>query len=206
MNRRKALKNLGLSFGAIAVTPSVIAMMQSCTSSSRVQPKVFSHTQFKHVEKILHHILPQTEDGIPGASELRLVEFVDNYLYGVVDDKEIDLLRLCLDSFIQEIDPSDDPQTFDRFLSNYFKASKKDEESWNAELNAVADEILHPEKLSAASKSYLALTSLRELAIYAFRINRVIVTEHLHHVPIPGEQKGCISLSEATGGKLHGPL
>ena len=206
MNRRNALKNLGLSFGAIAVTPSIIGLMQSCTSSSRVQLKVFSQTQFKHVENILHHILPQTEDGIPGASELRLAEFADNYLYGVVDDKEIHLLRLCLDSFIQEIDDSDDPQTFDRFLSNYLKATKKEEESWDAELNAVADGILLPEKMSAASKSYLALTSLRELALHAFRINRIVVTEHLHHVPIPGEQKGCLSLSEATGGKLHGPL
>ena len=207
MNRRNALKNLGLSFGAIAVTPSIIGMMQSCTSSSSgFRPKVFSKTQFKHVEKILNLILPQTEDGIPGASELGLAEFVDNYLHGVVGDKQVSLLRLSLDSFIQDINESDDPEHLDRFLSKYFKASKDDEESWNSELNAVADGTLTAEDISVESKSYLILTSLREFATYAFRINRIIVTEHLHHVPIPGQQKGCISLSEATGGRLHGPL
>ena len=206
MNRRNALKNLGLSFGAIAVTPSIIGMMQSCTSSSSVfQPKVFSKKQFNHVEKILNLILPQTEDGIPGASELGLAEFVDNYLHGVVGNKQVSLLCLSLDSLIQDIDESDDPENLNHFLSNYFKASKDDEESWNSELNAVADGTLTPENIGVESKSYLALTSLRDLAIYAFRINLIIVTEHLHHVPIPGQQKGCISLSEATGGKLHGP-
>ena len=149
--------------------------------------------------------MPQTEDGIPGASELGLAEFVDNYLHGVVGNKQVSLLCLSLDSLIQDIDESDNPENLNHFLSNYFKASKDDEDSWNSELNAVADGRLTPEDIGVESKSYLALTSLRDLAIYAFRINLIIVKEHLHHVPIPGQQKGCISLSEATGGKLHGP-
>ena len=173
MNRRNALKNLGLTFGAIAVTPSIIGMMQSCkSSSSGFRPKVFSKTQFKHVEKILNLILPKTEDGIPGASELGLAEFVDNYLHGVVGDKQVSLLRLSLDSFIQDINESDDPEHLDRFLSKYFKASKDDEESWNSELNAVADGTLTAVDITVESKSYLTLTSLREFATYAFRINR----------------------------------
>ena len=121
MNRRNALKNLGLSFGAIAVTPSIIGMMQSCTSSSSgFRPKVFSKTQFKHVEKILNLILPKTEDGIPGASVLGLAEFVDNYLHGVVGDKQVSLLRLSLDSFIQDINESDDEPNQNSVSSSEF--------------------------------------------------------------------------------------
>ena len=39
------------------------------------------------------------------------------------------------------------------------------------------------------------------MTVNAFKTNEFIGEEVLAYAPIPGEQKGCVDLMEATGGK-----
>ena len=45
------------------------------------------------------------------------------------------------------------------------------------------------------------VNQLRSLTVNAFKTNELIGEEVLAYAPIPGEQKGCVDLMEATGGK-----
>ena len=42
MDRRKALKNIGMGFGAITITPTVVGLMQSCQTASQTMPVFYS--------------------------------------------------------------------------------------------------------------------------------------------------------------------
>lgn len=211
MDRRKAIKNLGMTFGAIAVTPSVIGMMKSCTTSPQdsFSPKFFSKKHLKNIREILDVMLPSTDDGIPGASQLRLVEFMDTYLYGVVVEEKLKKLRISIDALMNsahnQLENTKDglaSVVWEAQLSKYLVPSPAAEKRWGKTLNAAGDDFSTLAKESPALH-YFALQTLRGLAVFAFKINRTIGEEFLHYAPIPGEQRGCVSLSEATGGMLH---
>ena len=43
----------------------------------------------------------------------------------------------------------------------------------------------------------------RSMTINPFKTNEYIGENVLAYIPIPGEQKGCVDLMEATGGKAY---
>jgi hypothetical protein len=54
---------------------------------------------------------------------------------------------------------------------------------------------------SGESLSFVFLNSFRKLLINAFKTNQFIGENVLVFRPIPGEQKGCVDLKEATNGR-----
>ena len=187
MDRRKALKNIGNGIGAIAVTPAVVSLFQSCQTSATYNPLFIPKDDFKIISNLMEMIIPKTD--IPGAIELKLPEFVDAYIDAVWDEEE----------------KTDFTETWEVFIGASTKAAGKENENdlsaadWDAQLakylkpgnDLPADEIL-------ASKF---LNQLRRLTVNAFKTNEFIGEEVLAYAPIPGEQKGCVDLMEATGGK-----
>jgi len=187
MDRRKALKNIGNGIGAIAVTPAVVSLFQSCQTSATYNPLFIPKDDFKIISNLMEMIIPKTD--IPGAIELKLPEFVDAYIDAVWDEEE----------------KTDFTETWEVFISSSIKAVGKENENdlsaadWDAQLakylkpgnDLPADEIL-------ASKF---VNQLRSLTVNAFKTNEFIGEEVLAYAPIPGEQKGCVDLMEATGGK-----
>jgi hypothetical protein len=54
---------------------------------------------------------------------------------------------------------------------------------------------------SGESLSFVFLNSFRKLLINAFKTNQFIGENVLVFRPIPGDQKGCVDLKEATNGR-----
>ena len=187
MDRRKALRSIGTGIGAIAVTPTVVSLFQSCQSVATYTPVFISENDFKIVSNLMEMIIPKTD--IPGAVELKLPEFVDAYIDAVWDEEE----------------KTDFTETWEVFISSSIKAAGKENENdlsaadWDAQLakylkpgnDLPADEILASQFVN----------QLRSLTVNAFKTNEFIGEEVLAYAPIPGEQKGCVDLMEATGGK-----
>jgi hypothetical protein len=187
MDRRKALKNIGNGIGAIAVTPAVVSLFQSCQTSATYNPLFIPKDDFKIISNLMEMIIPKTD--IPGAVELKLPEFVDAYIDAVWDEEE----------------KTDFTETWEVFISSSIKAAGKENENdlsaadWDAQLTKYlkpgndlpADEILASQFVN----------QLRSLTVNAFKTNEFIGEEVLAYSPIPGEQKGCVDLMEATGGK-----
>jgi hypothetical protein len=187
MDRRKALKNIGNGIGAIAVTPAVVSLFQSCQTSATYNPLFIPKDDFKIISNLMEMIIPKTD--IPGAIELKLPEFVDAYIDAVWGEKE----------------KTDFTETWEVFIGASTKAAGKENENdlsaadWDAQLakylkpgnDIPADEILASQFVN----------QLRSLTVNAFKTNEFIGEEVLAYAPIPGEQKGCVDLMEATGGK-----
>ena len=92
MDRRRVLKKIGYGSAAMVVTPQIINMLHSCKSNvNKYLPIFFANNQFQFVSKIMDHVIPKTD--IPGAIELKLPEFLDNYIV-VVMNQEMNLLTM----------------------------------------------------------------------------------------------------------------
>ena len=187
MDRRKALRNIGTGIGAIAVTPAIVSLFQRCQTSVTYNPLFIPKDDFKIVSNLMEMIIPKTD--IPGAIELKLPEFVDAYIDAVWDEKR----------------KTDFTETWEIFISASSKAAGKENANdlstadWDAQLakylkpgnDVPADEVLASQFVN----------QLRSLTVNAFKTNEFIGEEVLAYAPIPGEQKGCVDLMEATGGK-----
>mgnify|MGYP000365267957 CR=1 FL=1 len=77
MDRRRALKGLGLSLGYIVATPTIIGMLESCkTDENQWEPIFLTISEGIVIKNLIDLILPKTES-IPGALEVNVPEFLD---------------------------------------------------------------------------------------------------------------------------------
>jgi hypothetical protein len=198
MDRRKALKNIGIGFGAITVTPAVVSLMQSCqTNPSGWMPAQFSKDQFQVVSQLMDLIIPTTD--IPGAIDLQLPQFLDGYVGLIMNDKAQQKLKSSLDQLIavalkdtgksaaSELNRED----LDAQLAKYLRADESTMQVWKNDADSP----------QAVAQGFAV--QLRSLTINAFKTNEYIGENVLAYVPIPGQQKGCVDLMEATGGKAY---
>ena len=187
MDRRKALGNIGKGIGTVIVTPTIVSIFQRCQTSKTFNPTFFKAEDFNLISRLMEIIIPKTD--IPGAIELKLPDFVDNYIDAVWDKKSKENIYKSLKVFkdVAKIKYGQKPTrdlTFDELdqLLNKFLKSK--------------DFNTHKEKTAASFT-----VDLRNLTIDAFRTNEYIGENVLAYQPVPGKNIGCIDLEEATGGK-----
>ena len=196
MDRRRVLKKIGYGSAAIVVSPQIANMLHSCKSNVKnYSPVFFTSNQFQFVSKIMEVIIPKTD--IPGAIELKLPEFLDNYIVVVMNQNDKETILRRTNNFIKlilnetkknnsmEIN-SDDLNTQ---LKKYLLASDKQIESW--------EEAPKSQELEV----YNYLIQIRSLTLNAFRLNEYIGEKVLAYDPIPGERKVCLDLKKTTGGK-----
>ena len=212
MNRRKALKNIGMGFGAITATPAVVGLFQSCqTAAPNWTPIHFTQDQFGVVSKLMDIIIPTTT--IPGAIELKLPEFLDGYVDAIINTKGQESLILGLNQYIAialEEKGDDDAgdltsEELEVELSKYLRGEEAQQKNWSKSASAYNAAV---QKDSAASipkeaLAYEFAVQLRTMTITAFKTNEYIGENVMAYVPIPGQQKGCVDLMEATGGKAY---
>lgn len=194
MDRRKALRTIGFGTTAITVTPAVVGMLQSCqTQTESYLPIHFSKDQFSVLSQLMDLIIPKTE--IPGAVELKLPEFLDGFINVVFNQKTQQKMTSGLDHFIALVLKDSGKSSaarlkvadYDTQLAKYLKADQQQQ-------NPAQDDEVY-QSASAFAKR------LRSMTINAFKTNEYIGENVLAYAPIPGEQKGCVDLMEATGGK-----
>ena len=81
MKRRDVLKGMGLSVGYAIATPTLLSLLQSCTSEAvKWTPKFVSLNEATVLENLIDLILPRT-DNSPGALDVNVPQFIDLY-YG----------------------------------------------------------------------------------------------------------------------------
>ena len=211
MQRRTALKNIGLSLGALTLSSTVVGLFESCqTGTAAWQPEFLSLEQADLVDKIMDVILPTTEN-IPGAKDLNLTQFLDGYMAKISspEDKEFTLLGLPLvsklmleasgKSQVSELTSQD----IDDQLNLFLRADPATKESRQNDLNSWAEALENGEQISVPEEGVVQtmLNSIRDLSVFAFKNSELIGETVLAYRPVPGEQQGCVSVSDATGGR-----
>ena len=196
MDRRKVLKKIGYGSASIVVSPQIVNMLHSCKSNvKKYSPMFFTSNQFQFVSKIMEVIIPKTD--IPGAIELKLPEFLDNYIVVVMNQIDKETLLKGTKHFFKvivnetkknnskEINSND----INTQLKKYFLASDKQTDRWEKDAK------------SQESQVYRYLIHIRSLTLNAFRLNEYIGEKALAYDPIPGDRKVCLDLKKTTGGK-----
>ena len=210
MQRRTALKNIGLSFGALTLSSTVVSLFESCqTGAAAWSPEFFSAEQAGFVSKVIDVMLPTTIT--PGANDLNLTQFMDGYMQYVASPEDRTFAQMAL-PIVSKLTleaagktKADDitNEDIDVQLNRFLRADEATQEArgkaldvW-AEAKEKGETNAVPEKAAAHSM----INSLRSLAVSAFKNSEVIGETVLAYAPVPGEQKGCISVEEATGGR-----
>lgn len=210
MDRRKALRTIGFGTTAITVTPAVVGMLQSCQSQTSSFTAIhFSKDEFSVVSQLMDLILPKTD--IPGAIELKLPQFLDGFIDTILNKKAQKGIANGLNHFISvslkesgkesvaDLNSSD----LDTQLAKYLKADQEQQKTWGKEnkayQKATKEDSNHTAPVTAVA--YAFAVQLRSMTINAFKTNEYIGENIMAYAPIPGEQKGCVDLMEATGGK-----
>lgn len=210
MNRRKAIKNLGLSLGTISLTPAVFTLLQSCQNDLDWKPVFFDSNQIKFISDITNLIIPSSEE-VPGSNELNLIRFIDLYISNVRNNDDQIFIKSSLDSFIENYYNKSnknsltnyDIEELDEILKYYFKSDVSKQELWSSDFNKIKNSILDGsiESSSNDALSFYFLKTIRDLTITAFKGSEYIGKNILVFRPVPGQQKGCVDLLETTNGR-----
>ncbi len=186
MDRRNALKGIGLSLGYIVVTPAVISLLQSCSNHPKVdwQPVFFDKEEAFVMQKLVDLILPKTEK-YPGAVELGIPQFIDSYLKNVADQDQQNFTKKGLLEILSVVKSGSD-QDYHKILTKFLKASLEDLQSFK--------------KNNKDTLILNFLTDLRKTTVWAYKATEKVGEKILAYDPIPGEYKACLSIEEATGG------
>ena len=180
MDRRKALGNIGQGIGTIIVTPSIVSIFQRCQSSKTFNPTFFIAEDFNLISRLMEIIIPKTD--IPGAIELKLPEFVDNYIDAVWDKKSKENINKSLKLF--------------KDVAKTKFGQKPTRDLTFDELDKLLDKFLKSKDINSDEEKFAAsfTTDLRNLTINAFRTNEYIGENILAYQPVPGRNVGCASI------------
>jgi len=210
MNRRKALKSIGLSLGTITATPALISLLNRCQSELGWKPKLLSVDQMEVISKYLDLILPKTED-IPSATELGLHKWIDAYAYESLDKDGTEGYLIHLNSLIlNSLEVSSKKEVnelsnddYDKQLKKFLLADKSKIKQWEKMrteywMNSPKNSSLPiPEEAMA----YYSMITIRNWGVRGYRWgNEYIAKNVLDYRPVPGQQKGCVDLNKTTGG------
>ena len=210
MQRRTALKNIGLSFGALTLSSTVVSLFESCqTGAAAWSPEFFSAEQAGFVSKVIDVMLPTTIT--PGANDLNLTQFMDGYMQYVASPEDRTFAQMAL-PIVSKLTleaagktKADDitNEDIDVQLNRFLRADEATQEARGKALDVWAEATENGETLVLPEEgaAQAMINSLRRLAIFSFKNSEVIGETVLAYAPVPGEQKGCISVEEATGGR-----
>lgn len=227
MNRRQALKNLGLGGGALVATPAIISLLQSCGSGSGYTPAFLSSTEAKALKEMVGLIIPSDLE-VPGAVDVGVHQFIDLYWAQVLpSDEQIPALEDEFTKYsasarqseirkgfaalarVLERDHQADfdgaaTETYDALLGHYLKADKAQADQWSKELWAYRG-ALETDPQASASDDVMAaalVQEVRSMTIWSWTKTQEIGENFLWYDPVPGVYQGCLPTSEAGNGKV----
>ncbi|MFT4848555.1 MAG: hypothetical protein ACI83B_001087 [Sediminicola sp.] len=210
MDRRQAIKNLGLGAGFLVVTPTIMSLFQSCTSEVEFTPLFVSKGEGHALRRIVDLIIP-SDDVVPGAVDVGVHSFIDSYWNSVITEEQQGQVKVGFNllaekfrsTFNNELEAGN-TEDFDQLLATYLKTTKEQQNAYDEKMGEyyVAfqnDPTVLPD---AEAGVYSLLTNIRSMTIRGWKKSEQIGENVLWYDPIPGQQKGCIPLSEAGNGKV----
>ncbi|WP_373516868.1 gluconate 2-dehydrogenase subunit 3 family protein [Pricia sp.] len=211
MERRKALRNMGLALGYTVATPTLISIMQSCQNETVLEwtPDFFTKDEGAALTKLVDIIIPKTD--IPSASETQVHLFIDRFANEVFDEREQRFWKMSFARFLEkaQTDSGEDnagdltAENLEAVLGPALKIPKEDQiKNFKAiqQYNEAIEEGKEPLLDDSISRFGFA-NNLRGLTIMGYKTSEYVGEEVLAYLPVPGVYIGCGDLQELTGGK-----
>ncbi|MBS3738874.1 gluconate 2-dehydrogenase subunit 3 family protein [Mesohalobacter halotolerans] len=194
MKRRAALKRLGLTSAAIVATPTLLSLLNSCTTEQHLwKPQFLSHEGGIALQKMADVFLPKTE--LPSASALNIPEFLDKYLNDVFLKEEQVLFKAAYDNTLDKLKTQSQKEVDDleekdieNFLDEHLKV--------NGEIDIERQNNISYQGLTTSE----CLNAIKYMCIDAYITNKNIGENVLAYDPVPGIYY-CDDLDKLTKGK-----
>ena len=211
MDRRVALKNMGLALGYTVAVPTLVGIAQSCKNTTAPEwiPEFYTQDEGHVLRLLADIILPKTET--PSATEVDAHVFADKFAAEVFDKKQQDFAKTTLGRFMDKALEAAGRQTpakltgqdLEPVLAQALKASKTEQKANKKAIGdyhkAMADGT--PAQLGDALARYAFADSDRGLVILGYKCNEYVGENVLDYLPVPGVYQPCGDLQELTGGK-----
>ncbi len=213
MNRRQALRNIGLGAGALIVGPTTLSLLQSCKNESAIgwQPTFLSAPNGEALKRILEVIIPTTNT--PGANDLNIAEFIDSYMDQVASEerqanfvKNADAFAVSFRNQFDKDPEEGSEEEYEQIVAKYLRATPEEREQYmkrNTETQDPMDE--NPEDsmdLNYNTGSISYLEDVKGLAIWAWKNSEEVGENVLWYDPIPGSYIPCAPLEELGNGRI----
>ncbi len=203
MNRREALKKLGVTFGLVMTGPALFRSYEAngfsaMPSLSSFKPQFFTQEQFMALTQAVDVILPET-DNAPSASQVGVPQYIDSYVDEVVSLEEQPQIREYVDRLARRSKNTPMEELVEKSLN----ASEEEERELYDQINTYTEAKRNGEEVSISDDAaiFSIMHNLRDMCISSYKNSEYIGEQVLAYAPVPGEQRGCVSVEEATGGK-----
>lgn len=211
MDRRKALKNMGMALGYTVATPTLISLVQSCKTEPAITwaPEFFTMEQGSVLTKLVDIILPKTDT--PSASEVQVDIFIDRFANEVMEKEQQDFFNMSMSKFMDKAladsgkEKIEDltSEDIEPVLAATLKVSNEDKVTYMDMVNTYNEAIAEgqPTSLDDEVSRFAFADNLRGLTILGYKTSEYVGEEVLAYLPVPGEYIGCGDVQELTGGK-----
>ena len=202
MERRVALKNMGLVFGYAVATPTLLGIVQSCQGKKVLDwtPDFFSKDEGTIIHTLVDILLPKTDT--PSASDVNVHVFLDKFAHEVMPVEQQDFFKMTMGKFTDKVLTDSQKETLadvdaedlEPVFATYLK--KQTDEVEEAHAEAVQAYFMAVEENGSAVlddeiAQYQFATSIRNSTIWAYKTSEFVGEEVLAYLPVPGEYIGC---------------
>ena len=211
MNRRQVLKNLGLGATALVATPAIMSLLQSCTNEPEFIPNFLTKGEGHALRRIVDLIIP-SDATIPGAVDVGVHQFIDNFWNEAIPEEGKTQVRMGFKGLAEEFKKTfskdlgaGKSDEFDQLLGKYLAIGKEEQEGFDERFGEfdqafIKDPITKLDNDLACNQLF---GQLRGMTIWGWKNSEEIGENVLKYEPIPGQQVGCLSVEDATGGKAY---
>ncbi len=210
MNRRQALKNIGIGAGVMVIGPTTFSLLQSCKNDPQLSwdPVFLSVPNAYALKQILEVILPSTDT--PGANDLNIANFIDSYMNEVASEERRENFKRSANSFATAFknqfdkDPENGKEEeYRQIVDKYLRATPDQQKDYlrrNTETQDPMDK--DPEdNMDFEASAYSYLSDVREMGIWAWKSSEEIGENVLWYDPVPGIYIPCAPQNELGNGK-----
>lgn len=214
MNRRLALKHMGLTLGCVVASPPLLGLMQACRqkqdTNAQWDPVFFSSKEGTILMYLADIILPKTDT--PSATEIGVHLFLDSYLNEVSEVREQQFIKLglgkCIENALENSGKKDpgklNPGDLEPILASGLAQQEKEAEEKMLEQFVAYNKALDkgkPTELDEGVLLHFFASQYRDYVIWAYKTSELIGEQVLAYLPVPGNYVGCGELDELTGRK-----
>jgi len=213
MERRSALKNMGMVFGYAVATPTLLGVLQSCKDKvpyAEWVPNYFEKDKGYALAQMVDVILPKSDT--PSATEVNVHVFIDQFVKSVLPEEQQAFMQVLMDKFMNKVMTDAGKESladiegtdFEPALTKYLtKMSDSEEEAQGKAIGEYMEAMVTGEsaELDEDVACYAFAGNVRSMATWAYKSSEYIGEEVLAYLPLPGEYIACGDVNELTGGK-----
>lgn len=211
IDRRKAIRNMGLSLGYMVAAPTLISLVQSCKQDAALAwtPKFLTREEGSVLINLIDIIIPKTDT--PAASEVQVHLFIDRFINEIFEKEQKELFKTSMERFTSKALEDSGKTNVDKLkkedleplLARTLNIPKDGQAGYLKLIGAYTEAIRtgKPATLEDGASRFAFANNLRKLTITSYKTSEYIAENVLAYLPVPGEYIPCGDLKELTGGK-----